>query len=61
MEQDSMWSVVVLLVLSWASLVRASPIGISYERRAESGSTLPILNLPYGSYRAATYRAASDV
>ncbi|KAK3332026.1 Alpha/Beta hydrolase protein [Cercophora scortea] len=33
------------------------PLGVNFEKR----DTLPILTLPYASYRAATYRASSDI
>ena len=49
----------LLLFLGLLSLVSGSPLptGISYQKQ----STLPILTLPYGSYRASSYRSSSDM
>ncbi|KAK0708346.1 Carboxylesterase family-domain-containing protein [Lasiosphaeris hirsuta] len=55
---SSSW-VLSLLFLQLFSLVSCSPLplGISYQKQ----SALPILTLPYASYRAASYRSASDI
>ncbi|KAK0641217.1 Alpha/Beta hydrolase protein [Cercophora newfieldiana] len=49
----------LLLVLGSVSFVWGSPLplGVSYQKQ----STLPVLTLPSGSYRAANYRSASDI
>ncbi|GAB1315730.1 Esterase and lipase [Madurella fahalii] len=47
------------LELLWFSLVLSSPLkpGVTFQ----TPSSLPILTLPYASYRAASYRPASDL
>ncbi|KAK0743356.1 Alpha/Beta hydrolase protein [Schizothecium vesticola] len=57
---SSMSAVVLFVFLQlFSSLVSCGPlpVGVSYQKQ----SSLPVLTLPYGSYRAATYRAASDI
>lgn len=59
-RMSSMATVVLFVFLQlFSSLVSCGPlpVGVSYQKP----SSLPILTLPYGSYRAATYRAASDM
>lgn len=52
---------VILLAFQflWLSLVFSSPLkpGISFQ----TPSSLPILTLPYASFRAASYRPVSDL
>ncbi|KAK1755691.1 putative esterase and lipase [Echria macrotheca] len=52
-----MWTVILSLLAFHLSVVSSLPLGISYQ----NPSPLPILTLPYGSYRAATYHPASDI
>lgn len=59
-RMPSLSAVVLFVFLQFfSSLVSCGPlpVGVSYQKP----SSLPILTLPYGSYRAATYRAASDM
>ena len=61
MSRMASFSAVVLFVflqlLSSFVLGGPLPVGVSYQKQ----SSLPVLTLPYGSYRAAAYRAASDM
>lgn len=50
-------------ILSWGLLVAAvtaapTDYGLKFEKRS---GALPVLNLPYGAYKAASYDAANDV
>ncbi|KAK3384514.1 Alpha/Beta hydrolase protein [Lasiosphaeria ovina] len=46
-----------LLILFQLSFVVSLPLGVSFQTQ----TALPILTLPYGSYRASSYRASSDI
>ena len=56
---SALWNLLLCLFPFFFSLVLSSPLplGISFQKQ----SALPILTLPYSSYRAATYRSASDM
>lgn len=59
-RMSSMSAVVLFVFLQlFSSFVSCGPlpVGVSYQKP----SSLPIFTLPYGSYRAATYRATSDM
>lgn len=55
-----MLKAIIIAVATWATITFAAPsqLGLQFEKRA---GALPILTLPYATYRAATYNPSGDV
>lgn len=51
------WFVVLWVVVAAVVVSSPVPLGVGFEK----GEGLPVLRLPYGTWRAASYRELSDM